>query len=120
MAVYGSLREGAYNYDRFVQYYGKEAFKKRSTEVIKGFDLYSLGPYPGIKQGEGPLTVDVFDCNEKVAEQIRRMEEGANYSALEVETSQGPATIWLYNGKVSEQNQVENGDWISWLQKKGA
>lgn len=110
--VYGSLRPNEYNHNRFKDVYGEEYDHKRSLE-LDGYDLYSLGSYPGIKEGKNKLKVDLFECSDKCYSSIRGMELGAGYSEKVIELPEGNAVIYMYNGRVSEDRIVENGDWVN-------
>lgn len=110
LLVYGSLRKDEYNYNYF-----KSGLEFIRTLELPGYLLYSLGAYPGIKKTEDnlkTLEVDLFKVtNPSVGQSIKRMELSANYSIEEVNIEEGKATLYLYNGKISEENLVESGNW---------
>lgn len=113
--VYGSLRNGEYNFERFKDYFpnGIEYVK---TTTIKGFDLHSLGSYPGIVPSDNPekeLVVDVMNCNNQCFYSIDGMERGAGYKAQEVIVDNVPHTIYVYKG--NPNRLVESGDWSKHL-----
>lgn len=111
--LYGSLRKGHYNYNRFMDYF-PEGLTYQETTTIKGFDLYDLGSYPGIKLSEDPnkeLVVDMMQCSDECFDSINRMELGAGYTTHQVVINEVPYTIYLYQGRVSENRLVESGDW---------
>lgn len=105
--TYGSLRKGEYNFNSF------PSAKHIKTTTIKGWDLYSLGPYPGVKPGEGTLTVDVIQVNNKDYEYIRNMELGAGYDEIDIKVEDVEGKFYPFNGIVNQENLVENGDWLS-------
>lgn len=118
IAVYGSLREGEYNYERFKEIY-KEGFTKINEGTVEGFALYSLGSYPGIRPEEGKtLRVDVMECNNQCFQSINSMELGAGYSAKKVTVNGLECTIYVYDYYVSELKRVESGDWSQYLKSK--
>lgn len=121
VALYGSLRKGEYNYDRFIARFGEQGLKYIETYQINGFDLYSLGSYPGIKKSESPasnLTIDVMECNFACFSSINNMELGAGYSPEIVEIDGYSCTIYVYNYPVMEMNKVKNGNWSDYLRNK--
>lgn len=128
VAVYGSLREGAYNYNSFKRSYGEE-IQKLGTTTVNGYDLYSLGAYPGINVSEDPnkpLVVDLLEVTDRVYASINRMELGANYSVriIDVALHTGEpmkATIYLYNGNLKGRStMVEDGNWLNYISAKQA
>ena len=77
ICVYGSLRKGAYNYNRFLQHYGEENFTYERTTSIYGYQLYSLGAYPFANRTNNPeheLIVDIIECSDNVFKRITGME----------------------------------------------
>jgi len=111
ICVYGSLRKGAYNFNRFVEIFGEDNIKYLKTKEITGFKLYSLGPYPGIKQTDNEsdkLTIDLLHVTNEVYDAIYNMEIGAGYKA--VETPDGIIYVYRYN--VRENDLVKSGDWL--------
>ena len=109
--VYGSLRQGAYNHNRFKSIYKEDYDFKRSLE-LNNYNLYSLGSYPGIKDGKNSLKVELFECSEFCYNNIKAMELGAGYSERIIALDEGNAVIYMYEGRVSEDRIVESGDWI--------
>ena len=110
--TYGSLRVGEYNHDGFKRRYGDEYQFVRSLE-LDGFDLYSLGPYPGIKAGENKLKVDLFRCSNTCYSSIKSMELGAGYTEKVIELEEGNAVIYMYNGNINKDRIVKSGDWVN-------
>lgn len=110
--VYGSLRQNEYNHDSFKRSY-KEGYTYKRSLTLEGYDLYSLGPYPGIKEGKGNLKVELFECSPQCYNSIRGMELGAGYTEKEIKLPEGNAVVYMYNGYVDPARKVENGDWLS-------
>lgn len=118
VCVYGSLREGEYNFDRFKQYYG-DNIKSIGSYIIEGFDLYNLGSYPGVKlsiNNKQPLTVDILECSEECFNGINRMELGAGYHAHNITIDDNDCVIYIYDGYAVRH--VEHGDWSKYLKEK--
>jgi gamma-glutamylcyclotransferase (GGCT)/AIG2-like uncharacterized protein YtfP len=109
IAVYGSLRPSEYNYERFKEVY--EDIQDLGEETLEGFDLYSLGAYPGIKHGDGTLVVNILRCDDECYDRIENMEIGAGYKPEIVETLQGEATIFVYKPPVGKKDLIPHGDW---------
>jgi gamma-glutamylcyclotransferase (GGCT)/AIG2-like uncharacterized protein YtfP len=113
--VYGSLRPGAYNYERFLSGFGAEDFKLVSDQVLlPGFKMYDLGSYPGIKEGAETdvIVTEVIECSDQCFEFVNAMEEGAGYTAKEIKVGEHEGVIYLYNDFVKEDRLVKSGDWI--------
>ena len=117
--VYGSLREGAYNYDAFKRYY-PDGYNKIGQTTIQGYDLHSLGAYPFIVEGEGELVVDIMECSSDCFRAINGMELGAGYLAKKIEVELNgeviEGTIYTYPPKDVKYSQehVKSGDWIKY------
>jgi gamma-glutamylcyclotransferase (GGCT)/AIG2-like uncharacterized protein YtfP len=108
--VYGSLRVGEFNHKYFAK-----GLVHLSTFSLPGYDLYSLGSYPGIKKNDDvnrSLEVDLFEIiDSEISNNMDRMELGANYSIEQIETKFGIAKLYVYNGNVRDDNLVESGNW---------
>lgn len=113
IAVYGSLRKGLYNNKRYMG-----GAKLLGVETIWGFDMYSLGSYPYIIEGEGKVIFEIYDVPDDAAADIRDMELGANYQESQVETGFGTAIIYVmtgerhaWYGRRGRHTLVPKGDW---------
>lgn len=124
--AYGSLRKGDYNYDRFKEYFGNK-FNYIKTIELPGFDIYYLPyGYPGAKRNpHGKITVDIIEVTEDCYREIEMMEIYADYTPLTFETLLSldnddnlkyyEATLFLYNGGVTNENFIKSGDWIKFI-----
>lgn len=112
--VYGSLRPGCYNFDRFAANY---KITDLGEVEVPGFELFSLGPYPGIKEGNGVLTCNILEVSEECHEHIKAMELGANYTEEMVNIEGEELPIYVYQGHVSRDNKVITGDWVEYVSK---
>lgn len=93
IAVYGTLKRGFYNYNRFNSCF---PFNFIYSEVIKGFSLYDLGSYPtAIENENDKITIEIFEVSDECFNILNRMELFAGYVKKEVETSVGSATMWV-------------------------
>lgn len=121
--VYGSLRVGEYNYNRFKKYYGDEIKVVSQKVSIEGYYLHDLGSYPGITidfNGDSkPLVCDLLEVSQRVKDSMDEMEFGAGYREDFEETEFGKATIYVYEWLGSNiSNKVESGDWSEYLKEK--
>ena len=124
MALYGSLREGLYNSQRFNLQNRSEFL---GTTIVKGYALYSLGPYPGIYPVEGSyVVVEVRRFSGKqqleVAKSIDYMELFGGYHReyldLEIGEQKFRGFVYVYDEK-PETEKIEHGDWARYLKEKG-
>lgn len=76
--IYGSLRRGQFNHDRFKGF--PEAFECEG--FIRGAKLKSLGAYPAIVPSDNPEDIvhgEIYEIPEDLHKVILRMEQGAGY-----------------------------------------
>ena len=122
MAVYGTLRKGDYNYDRFNL---GEYYSMQGTDVIVGMSMQDLGFYPCIflddtsKKG---ITVEYYLPKSKdsllVTSSIIGMESGAGYKTAAVERAGKWYLLFYFEGPLAGFAEVENGDWVNWKERK--
>jgi gamma-glutamylcyclotransferase (GGCT)/AIG2-like uncharacterized protein YtfP len=110
IAVYGTLREGHYNFEKFKRMFPELKVIKKN-EKLKGYDLYSLGGYPGIKRGNGEVEVDILECSTKCFGAINYMELNAGYSVVEIFINNEPTYIYEYLGNVNPSKKIDSGNW---------
>jgi gamma-glutamylcyclotransferase (GGCT)/AIG2-like uncharacterized protein YtfP len=111
--VYGSLREGMYNFKRVLNFFGESSIKKIDSVTLKGFNIFDLGHYPGLNKSENEKDTVVFDLMEvsdKAFEFIERMELGAGYSKHYNE--EHDAYYYVYDYKLDINSKVKSGDWV--------
>jgi gamma-glutamylcyclotransferase (GGCT)/AIG2-like uncharacterized protein YtfP len=108
IAVYGTLKRGFYNYDRFNHFY---EFKFVGSERIKGFSLYDLGHYPAAVESdpENEITIEIFDVSPACYKSLHEMEISAGYVKKEVATSHGCAILWAYENEPRYSKLIESG-----------
>jgi gamma-glutamylcyclotransferase (GGCT)/AIG2-like uncharacterized protein YtfP len=90
--VYGSLKEGEYNFGRF----GETNVLQKNVK-INGFLLYSLGPYPCVVKTNNPedfVIGEIHEVSEGNYNNIARMEFGAGYYSEELKFGEISATIF--------------------------
>lgn len=115
LLVFGSLRATSpkgYNYERF----GPGTQKHLKTFHLDGYEMYSLGPYPAVCEGEGVITVELHEVTELAARAIDMMEIGAGYTATPVKLVYAGEVIHpiIYTQpkeSLRYRTRVVNGDW---------
>ena len=123
--VYGSLRRGEFNHNRFRGF--PEAFQCEG--FIRGAYLKSLGSYPAIVPTEDQTAIvrgEIYDLPEDLHEIILRMELGAGYEFrpvlvnVEANKDEAPgatvpieASAYFFRlpERISNIQPVEGGDW---------
>lgn len=121
-AVYGSLREGDYNYDRLLK---DSDYEKTGSGKVLGYKMISLGSYPCIVKGDddSEIVVDYFNVIDKetISERkkntffdIHLMEVGAGYYPTIIEEEGKKYILYVFNEKYlyGKEKVVESGDWI--------
>lgn len=111
ICVYGSLRPGAYAYHIM-----RGSSRHIGEVTIPNAAIYSLGGFPGLKQKEGCQVVgDLLEITDASLPARLDQYEGYPdfYTRQVIETSEGPAWVYLFNGEVSEDQFVQSGDWLN-------
>lgn len=115
LLVYGSLRKGAYNFERFQEIFGEKEMSYIETRQIEGYSLHDLGAYPcAVETNDNtPLVVDILEVSDEAHERIKMMELGAGYYEKEIELDAIPHYMYLFEKPYGEQ--VQEGDWIKYI-----
>lgn len=121
--VYGSLRNNEYNFNSFQRRYGDDNVNYLETGVIKGFELYSFGSFPGILytgNEEDELTVDLLEVSEEAKQGMDWMELGAGYKIRQVEFNGELVDIYEYGSDEirNRYEQVKHGNWSQYLNER--
>jgi gamma-glutamylcyclotransferase (GGCT)/AIG2-like uncharacterized protein YtfP len=118
IAVYGSLKEGDFNHDRWLR-----GIKPIGWQRIEGFDMYDLGMFPYVVRSDyrDCITVEVYEVPDDVAADIERMERGAGYDMVTVQTKWGDADMFVFSeqrhdlhfkrDKEWARNRIPSGNW---------
>ncbi|AKB73266.1 hypothetical protein MSLAZ_0005 [Methanosarcina lacustris Z-7289] len=123
MALYGSLRNGLYNNQRFDLPNRSEFL---GTARVPGYSLYSLGPYPAVYPSEnGSVVAEVRRFSGKkqleIAKSIDYMELFGGYHReyvdLELTEKKLRGVIYVYDEK-PEKEKIQHGDWAKYLKEK--
>ncbi len=118
--TYGTLRQGGTNHN----YYLREELDKNKKPnskflgegKIKGFDLYDLGSYPAIIEGEGEVVAEIYEISEEMFKGIDYMEKSAYYNPEEIIVNGIKGTIWFFKKETlklyKNAKKIEHGDYI--------
>ena len=110
--IYGSLRRGHYNHDRF-DFGSKTVF--HGSEVLNGARLYDLGVYPCMvltDRSEDKVVGEVYEFTDtKLERLIHNMEIGAGYVEVEVTVELGMVKTYVFETAPAEGVLVDSGDW---------
>lgn len=110
LAVYGTLKEGHYNYDRFKQLYPDIKVLEETT--ISGYEMYNFGGwYPVVIKGEGDIVVQVLEVPDEAYTKICAMEKGAGYSYEIIKVNNHICVIFLFDLAMRGYARVLNGNW---------
>lgn len=111
LLVYGTLREGDYNFKRVQNLFGKDSIIKIDEKTLSGYAMFDLGAYPGLNKTdneEHKVLFDVVEVTDEAFNFIQSMEIGAGYSPLEVDD----AILYIYNINYAENKRIVSGDWL--------
>jgi gamma-glutamylcyclotransferase (GGCT)/AIG2-like uncharacterized protein YtfP len=118
VAVYGSLLKGLGNH----RVLGDSTLVGKGT--VKGFDMFSLGGFPGIKSGGGSIKVEVYEVENQAGmdrldclEGYRGPGESNFYDRTTVPTEYGEAYIYTLENYYDGDEFVPNGDWYGFYTK---
>ena len=130
IAVYGSLLSGLGNHDVIKRHIMRGGAEFVAEDTIRGFNLYAVSSFPGIKRHETDPTkevkVELYDVDESALRSVRML-EGYNpesdhntfYDEIETPTdSHGNVKVYLYMPKIYEQDLVEHGDWRKFVRTR--
>lgn len=112
-AVYGSLRAGLHNHALI------KDCTLLSTETLQGFEMFSLGGFPCVyKNPVDDVLIEVYEVDsESTRQALDRLEGHPDWYKREVvETSQGPAWLYVMQRAYPDAPYVEGGDWVQYKQ----
>lgn len=124
VAVYGSLLSGLGNHG-WMQSKGPEHYElKGEVTLPTGFELFSLGGFPGIQKGEHPLVVEVYAVSDDLLrgplDSLEGYTEGQPatfYDRTVVDTPFGKTFIYEYVRGRGDREIIEDGNWRKHITK---
>lgn len=106
--VYGTLRQGESNH-HYLQ--GSEYLGLFETEPC--YQLFNLGPYPGVVAGNDKLIGEIYRITEEVLAQLDILEDIPNeYIRNTIETPYGTAWIYIYQPTSPLEEAIASGNWL--------
>lgn len=115
VCVYGTLMTGFGN-NRLLS---RTNSKLLGEDEIDGFDMYSLGGFPGVNKGNGTIKVEIWevDCVETFWNLDGLEGYPYMYTRDVVPTKYGDAWIYIYNHNLSTTNKlIKVGNWKAYKQ----
>jgi len=120
VAVYGTLRKGNGNHRLLENADYKGTY---TTEPI--YNLYSLGGFPGLKEGgKTAVVMEVYAVNPEEARRVDGLEgytPGGNdntfYDKIQIETPWGQAGVYTYVRPMDASRLIKSGDWMNRFEK---
>jgi gamma-glutamylaminecyclotransferase len=113
--VYGTLRQGNGNN------YLIKGSRKEEDGVIHGFDMYTHGGFPMIKDGVGSIKVESYIVDTPTLYRVDSLEGHPSfYRRRLVEDNNGrKGSIYVYQYDTDTLNHIPSGDWEEY-RKRGA
>lgn len=113
LLVFGSLRKTStkgYNFNRF----GFNTQKYIKNVILNGYEMYNLGSYPAICEGDGKIKCELHEVNTTAFQKILIMENGAGYTEKQIKLEDGTvASIFtMEKEKIKNYPRIKSGDWI--------
>lgn len=130
--VYGTLREGFFNFDRIL--------KGRTTDIkpatLEGYDMLNLGAFPGIITGDNVVHGELISINPNVYLQTLQIldklegydpsQKGKSLYHREIQRVKledgtvADAYVYIYNRKqgITGFSPIESGNWVTYEKKK--
>ncbi|CUU25303.1 gamma-glutamylcyclotransferase [Duffyella gerundensis] len=105
--VYGTLRrkQGNSHWMTNAQLLGEHQ--------IEGFQLYSLGHYPGVVPGDGKVICEVYRIDASTLGELDALRtKGGEYKRQLLQTPYGSAWLYVYQRPVAGRQLIDSGDWL--------
>lgn len=106
--VYGSLKKGFGNHKHHLE---DQRFVKNVT--IEGFDMYSIGAFPAIVDGEGTIQGEMYKVSIEAFKSLDRLEGYPNHYDRKLVKCTTGEEAWIYYYKTApySRQKVESGIW---------
>ncbi|MBW7982804.1 gamma-glutamylcyclotransferase family protein [Enterobacillus tribolii] len=105
--VYGSLRrkQGNSHWMTNAQWLG--------DHVLEGYEMYDLGHYPAVIQGDGEIYCEVYRIDSTILSELDELKSNSRFYKRElISTPYGSAWIYLYLYPVEGYPRIASGDWL--------
>ncbi|MET3816459.1 gamma-glutamylcyclotransferase (GGCT)/AIG2-like uncharacterized protein YtfP [Pantoea sp. AN62] len=80
---------------------------------IEGFELYSLGHYPGVIEGNGAVQCEVYRIDASTLGELDALRtKGGEYKRHLIQTPFGSAWLYVYQRSVAGRQRIMSGDWL--------
>jgi gamma-glutamylcyclotransferase (GGCT)/AIG2-like uncharacterized protein YtfP len=116
-AFYGSLRRGMSYYEEF-----RQGLNYQYSLWLKGYDLFSLGPYPCAVKTDNPdskIMIEVMKIGDPdIEKSIVKIEMDAGYYCEDIMIQGKRAGIFLYKSAANYPH-VYHGDWVKFFGCRG-
>ena len=119
ITVYGTLRKNNGNHRLIENADYKGTY---TTEPI--YNLYSLGGFPGLKEGgKTSVVMEVYAVNTEEARRVDGLEgytpgeQATFYDKIQIETPWGQAGVYTYVRQPNESSLIKSGDWMNRFEK---
>jgi gamma-glutamylcyclotransferase (GGCT)/AIG2-like uncharacterized protein YtfP len=116
VAVYGTLRQGCGN-NRVLGPSEKLGLFKTPPH----WEMFSMGGFPGVRNGDKPITLEVYRVTDECVSQSLDWLEGYSgdesnfYDKTTVHTDWGEAEMYVLQGEQYKGSPlIEGGDWNEW------
>ena len=110
--VYGTLRDGEGNHRLL------ENSEFLRDEVLIGFDMFNVGGFPAVIEGDGYVVGEVYEVDEQTLKSLHRLEgymednpDNSMYIPKDVDTDVDSIMIYLWNYKTEGLPPIKSGDW---------
>jgi gamma-glutamylaminecyclotransferase len=115
IAVYGTLRKDESNHF----YLDNEGAKFIADGIIKGYTMYNLGRFPGIKIGKNQLICELYEVDDKVLADLDRLEGHPTFYTrtstefFDIQNNVYKAQTYVFNRDLTNSPYpvIESGDW---------
>lgn len=80
---------------------------------LEGFDMYHLGRYPGVVEGDGRVAAEVYEVDDltELDRTEGAQEDPPLYERCRVDVDGSPAWIYLYARPLEGSFRIDSGDW---------
>ena len=109
--TYGTLRRGQ---RAFYKLEGKTEYLALTT--MPGVSMYSLGGFPGLKlDSKATARGELFKVTDASLFKTLDQYEGYPhmYDRVQMETPEGTAWVYIFNGEIDESRRIPSGDWLN-------